>query len=125
TIQNPTATPGVTTTYVLTTSYAGYCNSTDEVTVFIQDPLSATLLTDGSWCERLFDVYITSAGGDGPATFTWYLDDVPVGTTKSITVNNSSAAHLKVEITNMCGTIILEEDLPPIAYSGSPAPNGL
>ena len=72
-IQNPTATPAVTTTYTLTGNLVGVCNNTDQVTVTVvpdyalnMNPANATICAN-----EIIQLNANGQAGFGPFTYNW------------------------------------------------------
>jgi hypothetical protein len=65
TIQNPIATPAVTTTYTLTVEGAPGCEETDNVTVTVLPYADANILQEGSVCDNSATVDFNSVEANG------------------------------------------------------------
>lgn len=81
TISNPIATPNQTTTYMLTTSYAGDCETTDQVTIVVNPTPVALATADNTILCGGNTTILHASGGSNSATYSW---------TPSLSLNNAS-----------------------------------
>ena len=127
-IKDPVATPGVTTTYTVTVTDANGCQVTDDVTINVALPLSATVAVDddpiGTCPVSVAHLSTTVTGGEGGYTYLWdnpmTLDDA----TKANPVakpGSSTLYTVTVTDSNGCTTTaqIMVNVAPPLTVTAS------
>lgn len=115
-------TPSVTTTYVVTVSYANGCSASDEVVVTIYSIPIVTLSSDPSDYAYTGQIVTFTALPDGYSTYDFFVDGVMVQTgTSNVYQTNSLTDGQVVSVMvyeNSCNS-----ELDTIAYDIKPIPN--
>ena len=121
-IANPTASPIITTTYVVTVSDIYGCTGTDDITISMSPSPPYTYVTDSVSCNGGSDgsIIITPSGGNLPYSYAWNpsvstsgtANNLPIGTytitvsdangcSGSISINVSQPTQLNIAVTNV------------------------
>lgn len=108
---NPTVSPSQTTTYVVTGSNAGICDSTDTVTVNLSQVLTCTV----NWSDSIGcpsdsgQVTVTASNGSGTYSYLWSTGNTnliitdPTSPSTGLFSNLSGPAYLYIEVIDSAG----------------------
>lgn len=89
-VTNPTVSPSVTTTYTVTLTSDGGCQTTDQVTVIVnQGPNAAFSFNPSGACSSSPVQFINNSSGSG-LSFSWNFGNAAAGDANTSTANNPS-----------------------------------